>query len=65
MPRYLAPVEVKEQTAPGTPVAGIVTIYAKSDHKLYTKDSAGAEIDLTAGGGKTYTDRTFARANFR
>lgn len=42
--------EVVEQTAPGTPSSGLVRFYAKSDHKLYTLDSTGAETALGAGG---------------
>lgn len=42
---------VDEIAAPGTPAAGKVAIYAKTDGKLYIKDDTGAETDLTAGGG--------------
>jgi len=40
-----------EIAAPSTPSAGYVELYAKSDHKLYIKDSTGTETDLTAAGG--------------
>lgn len=43
-------VQIKEIAAPATPPTGYVYIYAKSDGKLYVKDDAGTETDLTAGG---------------
>lgn len=39
-----------EVAAPSTPSAASVIVYAKSDGKLYIKDDAGTETDLTAGG---------------
>lgn len=43
-------IEVDEQgTAPTTPAAGKVRIYAKNDGKLYIKDDAGAETEVGAG----------------
>lgn len=69
VPRNLNAVELLEQTAPGTPSAGIVSLYVKaSDHKAYIKDSTGAETDLTAGGAgasKSYVTRIAARAAFK
>jgi hypothetical protein len=44
-------ITVPEIAAPSTPAAGKVVVYAKSDGKLYIKDDAGAETDLTGGGG--------------
>jgi hypothetical protein len=44
-------VTVPEIAAPATPGANKVVIYAKSDGKLYIKDDAGTETDLTAVGG--------------
>lgn len=44
-------VTVPEIAAPSTPASGKVTVYAKSDGKLYIKDDAGTETDLTSGGG--------------
>ena len=38
-----------EVAAPSTPSAASVIVYAKSDGKLYIKDDAGTETDLTAG----------------
>lgn len=40
-----------EGDAPGTPGSGTVGLYAKTDGKLYIKDDAGTETDLTATGG--------------
>ena len=40
-----------EMAAPATPAAGKVAIYPKSDGKLYIKDDAGTETDLTSAGG--------------
>ena len=45
--------DVPEVAAPATPAAGRVAIYAKTDGKLYIKDDAGTETDLTATGGIT------------
>lgn len=39
-----------EITAPGTPSAGTVVLYPKSDGKVYAKDDAGTEYDLTGSG---------------
>lgn len=52
MPRKFADaLLVTEQVAPGTPAAGALAIYSKSDHKLYILDSTGVETALGAGGG--------------
>ena len=37
-------IRLSEQTAPGTPPAGKVYLYAKSDGLLYAKDDAGNEV---------------------
>lgn len=37
-----------EGSVPGTPTANKVVLYAKSDGKVYSKDDAGTEYDLTA-----------------
>jgi hypothetical protein len=48
----LGAVQFKEQgSAPSAPPSGYVQVYAKADGKLYAKDDAGAEYDLTAAGG--------------
>jgi len=48
---------LNEAAEPGTPATGKVAVYAKADGKLYLKDDAGTESDLTAGaaGGETNT----------
>lgn len=54
-------VELAEISAPGTPDAGFGRIYPKTDGKLYFKNDAGTESDLTGaggGGGVTYTQKT-------
>ena len=43
--------EFAEAAAPGTPAAGIVRVYAKTDALMYQKDDAGAETALAGGGG--------------
>lgn len=55
-------VTVPEIASPSTPASGKVAVYAKSDGKLYIKDDAGTETDLTgtapsgsAGGDLTGT----------
>lgn len=52
--RYFA-----EVAAPGTPSAGQAVIYVKSDGKIYLKNDAGTETDLTAAGsaGAQYFSR--------
>ncbi len=42
-------VKLAESSAPSTPASGFVSVYAKTDGKLYLKDDAGTETDLTAG----------------
>jgi len=42
--------EINEESAPSAPAAGKVRLYAKTDKKLYTKDSAGTETQVGAGG---------------
>jgi hypothetical protein len=36
----------EQASAPGTPPAGQVSLYAKTDHRVYIKDSTGAETPL-------------------
>jgi hypothetical protein len=53
-PHYSREFIVKETAEPGTPDAGLVYVYAKTDGKLYSKDDAGTETELGAaalGGG--------------
>lgn len=49
--QVLVPQDLAEVASPATPPAGILRFYAKADHKPYTKDSTGLEVDLTATGG--------------
>ena len=42
-------VKFTESSAPSTPTSGTAVTYVKSDGKLYLKDDAGTETDLTAG----------------
>lgn len=42
---------MSEIAAPSTPASGKVVIYPKSDGKLYIKDDAGTETDLSSSGG--------------
>lgn len=55
-------IDFYEQVAPATPSADLVRLYAKADGKLYIKDDAGVETDLSSGGGGTvehsYVERT-------
>lgn len=51
-------VQFSEETAPATPSVGEAVVYVKSDGKLYLKDDAGAETDLTGGGGGATLDST-------
>jgi len=48
-------ITVAEISAPSTPSSGYGAIYSKSDSKLYFKNDAGTEVDLTnqASGGET------------
>jgi hypothetical protein len=41
---------ISEGAAPSTPASGNVAVYAKTDKKLYTKDSSGTETQVGAGG---------------
>ena len=52
---YSDHITVAEISAPSTPSSGYGAIYAKSDNKLYFKNDAGTEVDLTnqASGGES------------
>lgn len=65
MPKVLDPILFTEQTAPGTPDANTVAIYAKSDGLIYGKDDAGVETLLsnTAGGAATQTTSAVAQSS--
>lgn len=43
-----AGVNLTEAAAPSTPASGLLALYAKADHKLYTKDDEGNENELGA-----------------
>lgn len=50
--KYGSAVDVpKVASTPASPSAGYVSIYAKSDDKVYSLTSGGTETDLTATGG--------------
>ncbi len=42
--------DINEESAPGTPGAGKVRVYAKTDKKLYKKDSTGTESSVGGTG---------------
>lgn len=44
------PISFTHQTSPANPAAGTLTVFAKSDDKLYTRSSGGVEQALGAGG---------------
>lgn len=48
-------IQLREMTAPSTPSTNWFAVYAKSDGKIYGKNDAGTEYDLTAGSGGTVT----------
>ena len=50
-------IEFKEMSAPATPSSGSLVLYGKTDGKLYVKNAAATEYDLTVGaaGGETNT----------
>ncbi len=43
------PIEFRTMAAPVTPPSGSLTVYAKTDGRLYVKDDTGAAYDLTTG----------------
>ncbi len=51
---------LKEQAASSTPSSGYMTVYAKSDGKLYAKDDAGTEVGLLVDFG-SYLPRSVGR----
>lgn len=50
-PKFTGAVQMSTMTAPGMPAAGKGKIYVKSDNRVYFKNSAGLEYNLTASGG--------------
>lgn len=54
--------DFNEESAPGSPSAGKLRVYAKADKKLYKKDSDGLESEVGsggAGGGRNYLSDWF------
>jgi hypothetical protein len=49
--------DIAEDAAPATPETGYARVYAKTDGKVYSKDDAGTEYDLTAGMANPMTDK--------
>jgi len=47
----MAQLKLAEGPAAGTPAPGQVTLYAKTNGLLYSKDDTGAETQLGGGGG--------------
>ena len=45
------PLALTEMAAPATPQSGQLLVYAQTDGKVYAKNDAGTEFDLTGGGG--------------
>ena len=54
---FLGNVTIAEVASPSSPGSGYGTVYAKNDGKLYYKNSAGVEYDLTAGAGTSMYSR--------
>ena len=46
---------IQELTSVGTPAAGFGKFYAKNDGKVYYKNNAGTDFDLTSTGDNIYT----------
>lgn len=44
--RRLSSLTLPEQSAPSTPAAGYMEIYADTSHKAHIKDSTGADLTL-------------------
>ena len=49
--RFTGGVLLNEMSSPSTPTTGQVAVYAKSDKKLYVKDSNGTESQVGSGSG--------------
>lgn len=57
--RYFA-----EASAPSTPAAGSAALYVKTDGKIYLKNDAGTEYDLTStGSGVAYVNHRLLAVN--
>ena len=53
----MAQIILDEGAAAATPATGKTTVYVKTDGKVYAKDDAGTEYDLTATGGVSDGDK--------
>lgn len=51
--------EFPEVAAPGTPPAGFIYVYGKSDGKMYRKDDTGTETELGGSGGGAPSTATY------
>lgn len=52
----MSQITLSEAAAPASPATGKVTLYAKADGLLYSKDDAGTETALGGGSGSVATD---------
>ena len=55
----MAQLKLTQGPAAGTPNSGQVTLYAKTDGLLYSKDDGGVETQLGGGGGATQLGTKF------
>ena len=62
-PRFL----ISEGGSTSTPASGRVTVYAKADGLLYSKDDAGTETLMSSGAaaGSGVGDKLYLFANYR
>lgn len=49
----MAKIDLTNGAAPSTPASGKVSLYTKTDKKIYIKDDTGTETDLSAAAGIT------------
>jgi hypothetical protein len=56
------PIAFTHQTSPANPAAGLLSVFAKSDDRLYTRSSAGVEIALGSGDVVEVATRTALKA---
>lgn len=60
--KFNSPIDIPEvSSSPAAPTAGYSRIYSKTDGKVYKKNAAGVEVELTnaAGTGLTDSDKNF------
>lgn len=46
--------DINEESAPSAPGAGVVRIYAKTDHKIYKNYNGGSETEIGSGSGGSF-----------